>query len=305
MPGTVEQLNAAFYFGQVTILPEASRVAPPLPHCHAARLPAVGPELACLRGARTAWHDRCMHRGPCRPASSKTFGTRLPGWPLRWPAAWLCTPLSGECGGCTCKPCGAAAARGRLGGQQAATAGLTRLGCWRCCRGLLIWRRRRVAQFFEVNAAATACRAACKLHGYLVRLPALPTCLTAGAHCCTPAPQWPRPELWLLWCLLPILAAQGASAPALACRHTPARSCGTLQMGVFRCADRCLTRAFPALPPCRVRRRQRRRRGGGRLLRPAHPPGRRGRLLLPHPAVPDSRRPHAPGGGSGAVADAF
>ncbi|PRW58310.1 hypothetical protein C2E21_3288 [Chlorella sorokiniana] len=37
-------------------------------------------------------------------------------------------------------------------------------------RGLLIWRRRRVPQFFE----------------------------------------WPRPELWLLWCFLPILAAQGA-----------------------------------------------------------------------------------------------
>lgn len=41
------------------------------------------------------------------------------------------------------------------------------------CRSIVIWRRWRMLMFFE----------------------------------------WPRPEIWFLWCLLPIMAAQGASEP--------------------------------------------------------------------------------------------
>lgn len=82
------------------------------------------------------------------------------------------------------------------------------------CRGLLIWRKRRVPQFFEVGGWVGG------LLQFLLLLPSWPACcvcllqfaaphVTLVSH--PPPTQWPRPELWLLWCLLPIMAAQGAS----------------------------------------------------------------------------------------------
>lgn len=104
-----------------------------------------------------------------------------------------------------------------------------------CCRGLLIWRRWRLPMFFEVKLCDRAShgQGAHQDRAYpggsvlqvLLRLDGLKAekkqarpppgfCLPHAPSWAPPLPQWPRPELWYLWCLLPILAAQGSSERA-------------------------------------------------------------------------------------------
>ena len=70
--------------------------------------------------------------------------------------------------------------------------------------------------------------------------------------------QWPRPELWLLWCFLPILAAQGASeaqSKVQQCQPEPDQSWATpweqrtnQQSSTRLCIAPCFARLAGDLP---------------------------------------------------------
>lgn len=94
------------------------------------------------------------------------------------------------------------------------------------CRGLLIWRKWRMPMFFEVGGRVPrlfgcfGCISNSHTHALQLcsaAAPMLPLPLPRAAMLTSRAPglptplQWPRPELWFMWCVLPILAAQGAS----------------------------------------------------------------------------------------------
>jgi hypothetical protein len=100
-------------------------------------------------------------------------------------------------------------------------------------RALIIWRKKKMNQFFE----------------------------------------WPRPELWLMWCVLPILAAQGAREWGFRARGGTSVSCLSLPPPLNSpVAAHLLARPLflenklltVTTNPCRVHRGGWRRRGGCR-----------------------------------------
>ena len=105
-------------------------------------------------------------------------------------------------------------------------------------RALIIWRKWRMRMFFEVRLLLCVCGARCQQPLRVLDLWAEPL------HRCALLLQWPRPELWFMWCVLPIIAAQAASE----C-HAASKSLVHLHTAALCCASRVML-AANGLTPC-------------------------------------------------------